>query len=119
MPAGFLRDRLHIPHSRPTFRPSFRKRAWDAARHCRAPFPRLPGGESSVWFGGAATATLPGQIHGSGANGTIGTGPGLAIGAWVANRKPVLWYTGDGSFGFYPMELETMARYGVPVVCVI
>lgn len=77
------------------------------------------GGESSVWFGGAATATLPGQIHGSGANGTIGTGPGLAIGAWVANRKPILWYTGDGSFGFYPMELETMARYGMPVVCVI
>jgi acetolactate synthase-1/2/3 large subunit len=77
------------------------------------------GGEASVWFGGAATATHPGQIHSSGANGTIGTGPGLVIGAWVANRKPVLWYTGDGSFGFYPMEMETMARFGIPVVCVI
>jgi len=77
------------------------------------------GGEASVWMGGAARVTRPGQIHGSGANGTIGTGPCLAIGAWAANGKPALWYTGDGSFGFYTMEMDTMARKGVPVVCVI
>ncbi|MEO2173984.1 MAG: thiamine pyrophosphate-binding protein [bacterium] len=77
------------------------------------------GGEASVWMGATLTATRPGQIHASGANGTIGTGPGLVIGAWAANAKPVLWYTGDGSFGFYPMEMETMARLGIPVVCVI
>ncbi len=77
------------------------------------------GGEASVWMGGAATAYRPSQILGTGANGTIGTGPGLTVGAWAANRKPVLWYTGDGSFGFYPMELDTMARLGIPVVCVI
>jgi acetolactate synthase-1/2/3 large subunit len=77
------------------------------------------GGEASVWMGLAATAYRPGQIHATGANGTIGTGPGLAVGAWAANRKPVLWYTGDGSFGFYAMEMDTMARLGIPVVCVI
>ena len=77
------------------------------------------GGEASVWMGIGATAYRPGQIHGSGANGTIGTGPALAVGAWAANRKPVLWYTGDGSFGFYAMELDTMEKLGVPVVCVI
>ena len=77
------------------------------------------GGEASVWMGGAATAYRPGQILGTGANGTIGTGPGLAVGAWAANRKPVLWYTGDGSFGFYAMELDTMAKLEIPVVCVI
>jgi acetolactate synthase-1/2/3 large subunit len=77
------------------------------------------GGEASVWMGLAATAYRSGQIHATGANGTIGTGPGLAVGAWTANRKPVLWYTGDGSFGFYAMELDTMARLGIPVVCVI
>lgn len=49
----------------------------------------------------------------------IGTGPANTIGAWVTNRKPVLWYTGDGSFGFYAMEMDTMARLGIPVVCVI
>jgi acetolactate synthase-1/2/3 large subunit len=77
------------------------------------------GGESGVWMGIAAIAKRPGQIHFSGANGTIGTGPALAIGAWAANRKPVLWYTGDGSFGFYAMEMDTMAKLGIPVVCVI
>ena len=77
------------------------------------------GGEALVWFVGAVTASRAGQIHYSGPNGTIGTGPCLAIGAWAANRKPVLWFTGDGSFGFYAMEMETMARFGIPVVCVI
>jgi acetolactate synthase-1/2/3 large subunit len=77
------------------------------------------GGEAGVWMAIAATAQRPGQIQGTGANGTIGTGPALAIGAWAANRKPVLWYTGDGSFGFYAMELDTMAKLGIPVVCVI
>ena len=79
----------------------------------------IDGGEASVWMGGASTAYRPGQLHATGSNGTIGTGPGLTIGAWSANRKPVLWYTGDGSFGFYSMEMETMARLGIPVVCVI
>jgi len=77
------------------------------------------GGEAGVWIGMTTVASRPGQIHGLGANGTIGTGPCLAIGAWVENRKPVLWYTGDGSFGFYAMEMDTMARLGIPVVCVI
>jgi len=77
------------------------------------------GGEAQVWMTIAATARRPGQIHATGATGTIGTGPAIAIGAWVANRKPVLWFTGDGSFGFHTMELDTMARLGIPVVCVI
>ncbi len=77
------------------------------------------GGEAGVWMGIALAAQRPGQLQYSGANGTIGTGPALAIGAWVANRKPVLWYTGDGSFGFYAMEMDTMARFGIPVICVI
>jgi acetolactate synthase-1/2/3 large subunit len=79
----------------------------------------IDGGEASVWMGAAATAHRPGQLHATGPNGTIGTGPGLVIGAWAASRKPVLWYTGDGSFGFYAMEMDTMARLGIPVVCVI
>jgi acetolactate synthase-1/2/3 large subunit len=79
----------------------------------------IDGGEASVWMGIATTVHRPGQIHSSGANGTIGTGPCLVIGAWAANRKPVLWYTGDGSFGFYAMEMDTMAKLGIPVVCVI
>jgi len=77
------------------------------------------GGESAGWMGRALKAHRPAQIHGGGAIGMIGKGPANAIAAWVVNRKPVLWYTGDGSFGFYGMEMDTMARLGMPVVCVI
>jgi thiamine pyrophosphate-dependent acetolactate synthase large subunit-like protein len=79
----------------------------------------VDGGEALVWMSLAVTATRPGQIYGGSAIGMIGTGPAHTIGAWVTNRKPVLWYTGDGSFGFYAMEMDTMARLGIPVVCVI
>jgi acetolactate synthase I/II/III large subunit len=77
------------------------------------------GGEAGVWIGIASRARRPGQIHGSGPEGNIGMGPAQAIGAWIANRKPVLWFTGDGSFGFHAMEMDTMERLGIPVVCVI
>jgi len=80
----------------------------------------IEGGDAVVWSGQAVRVTRPGQIHGdANATGVIGAGSGYAVGAWVSNRKPVLWYTGDGSFGFYPMEMDTMARLGMPVVCVI
>jgi acetolactate synthase-1/2/3 large subunit len=68
---------------------------------------------------GAATARRPGQILTMGPHGTLGCGPGFSLGAWAANRKPVLYYTGDGSFGLYAMEFDTFDRHGVPVVCVI
>ena len=79
----------------------------------------VDGGEAGVWFRPMTTATRPGQIFGGSAIGMIGKGPANVIGAWLANRKPVFWYTGDGSFGFYTMEMDTMARLGIPVVCVI
>ena len=81
----------------------------------------VDGGEALVWMIDATTAYRPGQIQSQsiGPNGTIGAGPAVAVGTWAANRKPVLLYTGDGSFGFYSMELETAARLGIPLVCVI
>ncbi len=79
----------------------------------------IDGGDASQWMGGVAKARRPGQIVTMGPTGNIGMGPAKAIGAWVASRKPVLWYTGDGSFGFNAMELDTMAKLNVPVICVI
>lgn len=81
----------------------------------------VDGGENSVWIGGALAVNRPGQFHShsGSANGNIGTGPAVVVGAWAANRKPTLLFTGDGSFGFYPMEMETMARLGIPAVIVI
>jgi acetolactate synthase I/II/III large subunit len=77
------------------------------------------GGDSSIWIRDATRATRPGQFFGDTATGSIGLGAGAVIGLWAANRKPVLWYSGDGSFGYHSMEMDTMARLGIPVVCVI
>ncbi|MFZ5641990.1 MAG: thiamine pyrophosphate-binding protein [Bacillota bacterium] len=77
------------------------------------------GGDSGQWMMMAATAHRPGQKLSYGPLGTLGVGCGYTLGAWKANKKPVLYYTGDGSFGFYTMEFDTFVRQGIPVVCVI
>ncbi len=79
----------------------------------------IDGGDSAMWMNAAAKAHRPGQILTYGPNGTLGVGPGFALGAWAANEKPVLYFTGDGSFGFYPMEFDTFRRHGVPVTAVV
>lgn len=52
--------------------------------------------------------------------GTPGVGPGYAMAAKLARPscKVVVVY-GDGAFGLHTMELEAVARQGIPVVCVI
>ena len=77
------------------------------------------GGDSASWMDANAVARYPGQVVRYGPLGTIGTGPGFTMGAWAADQKPVLYYTGDGSFGFYSMEFDSFIRHGIPVVCVI
>ncbi len=77
------------------------------------------GGEASDWVRNAVNAHRPGQVLSYSTAGTIGFGPGFSMGAWAANGKPVLYYTGDGSMGFYLGEFDSLCRYKVPVVCVI
>lgn len=81
----------------------------------------LDGGDIGVhmWDSGSMRAHRKGQIHTASSSGMIGMDPGQTVGTWVANRKPVLLLTGDGSFGFYAMEMDTMARRGIPAVVVI
>ena len=77
------------------------------------------GGDSSCWMDALAHATYRGQVLRYGPLGTIGTGQGQAIGAWAGDGKPVIYFTGDGSFGFYIGEFDTYLRHGIPVICVI
>ncbi len=77
------------------------------------------GGDAYEWMMRAVKVHRPGQIVGYGPNGTIGTGSGFAMGAWLAHKKPVLLYTGDGSIGFYAMEFDTMERHNMQIICVI
>jgi acetolactate synthase-1/2/3 large subunit len=52
--------------------------------------------------------------------GYLGTGLPFALGAKLAAPgRPVCVITGDGAFGFHPMELETAAREDLPVVVVV
>ncbi len=62
----------------------------------------------------------PGSRLNSGPFGTIGTGVPFGIGAKVARPdKQVLVLTGDGSFGFNSMELDSMTRNNINVITVI
>ena len=61
--------------------------------------------------------------------GAMGVGTPLAVGAAAAARElalaagtdtpPVLLTTGDGSFGFYPAELNAAALAGLKIICVV
>ena len=77
------------------------------------------GGDTAQWVQYNNTAHYPGQMLRFGINGTIGMGPGFSLGAWAADKRPVMYVTGDGSFGFHAMDMETLLRYKVPVICVI
>ncbi len=56
----------------------------------------------------------------SGTLGMIGWGVPFAVGAKAAlpNSKVVL-LTGDGAFGFHPMEIDTAVRFDLPVLVVV
>ncbi|KAL3141143.1 hypothetical protein ABBQ38_003493 [Trebouxia sp. C0009 RCD-2024] len=51
--------------------------------------------------------------------GTMGVGLGYAIAAATCTDRLVVAVEGDSAFGFSGMEVETMARYQLPVVVII
>jgi oxalyl-CoA decarboxylase len=55
----------------------------------------------------------------SGTWGVMGIGMGYAIAAAVETGEPVIAIEGDSAFGFSGMELETIARYKLPVTTVV
>ncbi len=62
---------------------------------------------------------LPRRRLDSGTWGVMGIGMGYAIGAAAVTGKPVVAIEGDSAFGFSGMEIETICRYGLPVVTVV
>src|ERR1700726_5014349 len=56
----------------------------------------------------------------AGTYGTMGVGLGQAIAACVAHPdRPVIHLSGDSAIGFSGMEMETAARYNLPVKIVV
>lgn len=67
---------------------------------------------------------LPRHRLDAGTFGTMGVGPGFAIAAalWCRKHQPnkrVVCVEGDSAFGFSGMEIETMARYKLPILIFI
>ena len=56
----------------------------------------------------------------AGTFGTMGVGFGFAIAAQALYpKKKVVMVVGDSAFGFSALELETAARYNLPIKCTI
>ena len=78
------------------------------------------GGETPSWIVPLVGSPGPGLFGGNGYLGTLGVGPGYAIGVATARPgRPVAVITGDGAAGFHLSEFDTMARHDLPIVTVI
>jgi acetolactate synthase-1/2/3 large subunit len=78
------------------------------------------GGETPAWFVPLARSAGPGLFMGNGYLGTLGVGPGYAVGMAVARPgHPVAVITGDGAAGFHLAEFDTMARHDLPITTIV
>jgi len=78
------------------------------------------GGDFIHWGRAMMPALHPGGWLRLGPMATIGAALPNAMAQQMARPKqPVMMLTGDGSLGFYIAELDTLVRYGVPVVIVV
>jgi acetolactate synthase-1/2/3 large subunit len=73
-------------------------------------------GYLSHWF----PVRFPGQVVDAGPLAPVGHGIGMAIGVQLARPgKPVVTVIGDGGMGIGGWDMETAARYNLPVVAVL
>jgi acetolactate synthase I/II/III large subunit len=76
-------------------------------------------GHAGMWTGGYVDLNRPGQEF-IRAAGSLGWGLPAAIGAQMARPDAqVVLFTGDGGLWYHLAELETAARWGVPLVVVV
>lgn len=78
------------------------------------------GGATTI-FGWTYSQAKPHDVMWNQNFGHLGTGLPYAVGAGVADggKRPMMLITGDSSFQFHIAELETAARAGLPLVCVV
>ena len=72
-------------------------------------------GQHQVWAARYLKFNAPHKFITSGGLGTMGFGFPAAIGACVAENKPVICIAGDGSFQMNIQELATCVDYNLPV----
>ncbi len=73
-------------------------------------------GYTSQWF----TAHTTGQIVDAGPLAPVGHGVGMGIGAQLGRPgKQVIVVSGDGGLGIGGMDMETAAKYNLPIICLL
>jgi acetolactate synthase-1/2/3 large subunit len=78
------------------------------------------GGDFVSYAGRMIESYEPGCWVDPGPYGCLGSGFGYALAAKLARPdRQVVLLLGDGAFGFAGMELDTLARHGIPVVAVM
>ena len=78
------------------------------------------GGDFVSWAGREIRSYVPGAWLDPGPLGSLGCGPGYAIAAKLLHPdRQVVLLLGDGAFGFSGMEIDTMVRHGLGVVCIV
>ncbi|MCB2228230.1 MAG: thiamine pyrophosphate-binding protein [Desulfarculaceae bacterium] len=77
-------------------------------------------GNSAIWSGTMIELTKPGQTYIRAAGGSLGWAFPASLGvACGAPERPVICFTGDGGFYYHLSELETAARWNIPVVVLV
>ncbi|MCX7828881.1 MAG: biosynthetic-type acetolactate synthase large subunit [Thermanaerothrix sp.] len=77
-------------------------------------------GQNQMWAALHLKVSRPGSFITSGGLGTMGFGLPAAMGAAVAEKsRPVVCIAGDGSLMMNIQELDTLARYNLPVKVVL
>jgi len=77
-------------------------------------------GQHQMWTAQFYPLTRPRSFISSGGLGTMGFGLGAAVGAKVGNPdRPVVLFTGDGSFRMNSGELATLFNYHLPILIII
>lgn len=76
-------------------------------------------GQHQMWTAQCAKFKHTRCFISSGGLGTMGFGPGAAIGAAMGSGKRTVLVTGDGSFGMCLQELATMVSHNLPIVVLI
>lgn len=76
-------------------------------------------GQHQMWAAQNLFFRTPRRFISSGGLGTMGFGPGAAIGAAFGTGERSVLVTGDGSFGMCLQELATAVTYRVPMVILL
>lgn len=76
-------------------------------------------GQHQMWSAQNLTFKNTRRFISSGGLGTMGFGPGAAIGAAIGAGERSVLVTGDGSFGMCLTEMATAVSYNVPMVILI